>query len=100
MEIADACEGDVYVDDSGKLWRVTLVVHEPTVTVEEVEGTLHDPNRPIFPAAAQVAGVQLGQIFSGPYAAEIRKIRRSHFIGDKVWEGWWRIWRRRASEED
>lgn len=95
MDIADACEGDIYVDGSGKLWRVTLVVHEPTVTVEEVEGALYDPNRPLPQLHQGAQGLNL-QAFQALQAAEIRKVRRSHFIGDKIWEGWHRIWRRPA----
>jgi hypothetical protein len=93
MDIADAAEGDIYVDDIGKLWRVTMVVHEPTVTVEEVEGTLYDPNRPtaFHQQLGGLVGIGQNQL---ALPAEIRRIRRSHFIGDKIWQGWKRIWRK------
>jgi len=37
MSVHDAQPNDVYVDDSGKLWRVVGVCGEPTVIVQEVE---------------------------------------------------------------
>ncbi len=92
-DISDAQEGDIYTDDVNKLWRVTVVVHEPTVTVEEVEGTLHDPNRPQH---FQVPGGGIG-LFQGNLPqglAEIRKAQRSKPTGDPLWRGWTRIWRR------
>ena len=97
-DIASAKIGDLYMDTNNQLWRVTNVVYEPTVTVEQVEGTLYDPNRPqIFPPIIQGAIGLHGQL--GTFAAEIRKMSRSHFIGDQVWNGWKRIWRKPAAPE-
>ena len=68
--INDAQPGDIYIDANGKLWRILEVVREPTVTAEEVEGTLRDPNAPI------------------------NKIRRAQTTADACWAGFTRIWRR------
>ncbi len=40
MSVHDAEPGDIYVDKDGKLWRVVGVCKDPTVTVEEVEGSI------------------------------------------------------------
>lgn len=37
MSVHDAKPGDIYVDASGKLWRVVGVFGEPSVIVQEVE---------------------------------------------------------------
>lgn len=37
MSVHDAKPGDLYADDSGKLWRVVGICGEPTVIVQEVE---------------------------------------------------------------
>ena len=94
-DISDAQEGDIYTDDVGKLWRVTMVVHEPAVTVEEVEGTLYDPNRPQY---YQMPGGGVG-VLQGTLSqpAEIRKARHSMPTSNALWRGWTRIWRRPTS---
>ena len=37
MSVHDAELGDLYVDETGKLWRVMMLCGEPTVHVQEVE---------------------------------------------------------------
>ncbi len=37
MSVHDAEPADLYVDDSGKLWRVIGTCGEPTVYIQEVE---------------------------------------------------------------
>lgn len=37
-EIRDATTGDIYVDQSGKLWRVVGRYDEPVVCVKAIEG--------------------------------------------------------------
>lgn len=43
--VHDAQPSDVYVDDSGKLWRVVGVCGEPTVIMQEVETA--EPESPV-----------------------------------------------------
>lgn len=45
MSVHDAKPGDLYVDGSGKLWRVVGVCGEPTVIVREVESAA--PESPV-----------------------------------------------------
>lgn len=42
MSVHDAELGDLYVDESGKLWRVVALCGEPTVHVQEVESLTPD----------------------------------------------------------
>lgn len=77
MSVHDAAPEDIYTDDHGKLWRVISICHEPTVEVEEVEGTLSDPG--------------------GLNRVRIVKIRRSGGTSGLMWSGWKRIWRRGTS---
>ena len=90
----DAETGDIYADANGKLWRVTLVVREPTITVEEVEGTLYDPNAPQLFLAQHPMQQGLVQSYVPRAGAEIRKLKKSYFTGSDVWSGWVRIWRK------
>lgn len=93
MSVHDAEPGDIYADETGKLWRIVGVCHEPTVIAEEVEGTIDDPNAPqpnYFGAA--IAGLSLL-----PRRASIRKARQSGGIGGLMWAGWSRILRRTGS---
>ena len=39
MSVHDAEPGDIYVDESGKLWRCIATCNEPTCTFEEIEPT-------------------------------------------------------------
>lgn len=87
-DIRDAQEGDIFVDPSGKLWRIVLVVREPTVEAEEVEGTLWDPNAP----PQTLHGVVAAQNIFQPPRATINKTRRKFPISDALWNGWQRIW--------
>jgi hypothetical protein len=43
MSVHDAKPADVYVDHTGKLWRVLHTCHEPTVTMIEVDGFIGKP---------------------------------------------------------
>lgn len=90
MSVHDAVPGDVYADEQGKLWRIVAVCHEPTVTAEEVEGTLHDPAVPmqLFVGAGVAQGGQHGMP-----RAQIVKARRTGATGGLIWSGWKRIWR-------
>lgn len=38
----DTEPGDIFVDENGKLWRVSWITTHPTTCLEEVEGTLVD----------------------------------------------------------
>lgn len=93
MSVHDAQPGDIYTDEQGKLWRIIGVCHQPTVTAEEVEGTLHDPNAPRFDGA-QAIGVAAIQGLIGQHRAEIRKARQSGGTDGLMWNGWKRIWHR------
>jgi len=42
MSVHDAELGDLYTDESGKLWRVVGLCREPTVHVQEVESLTPD----------------------------------------------------------
>jgi hypothetical protein len=64
MSVHDAEPSDIYVDDSGKLWRVVGVCGEPTVIVEEIE-----PASPESP------------------------VRRHGGVSGVMWRGWKRIHR-------
>lgn len=90
MSVNDAEPGDIYADHNGKLWRIIAITHQPTITAEEVEGTLHDPNAPLPP------NVGAGGIFwAGGMTprATIQKARRTGGIGGLMWSDWTRIWR-------
>lgn len=90
MSVHDAEPGDIYVDLTGKLWRVIAVCHQPTVTAEEVEGHL--------PSANNFAGAQvgIGQAIAGLYPPQpqIVKARMSGSTSGFMWSGFKRIWRR------
>lgn len=89
MSVHDAEPGDVYADKQGKLWRVMGVCHEPTVTVEEVEGRLS-------PSPYDgLGGVQIGHIVGGgTVSPSIVKARMSGGTAGQMWEGFKRIWRK------
>lgn len=60
MSVHDAEPMDVYVDATGKLWRVVGIVREPTVMVEKIE-TQHPEER----APARRSGGVSGQMWQG-----------------------------------
>lgn len=95
-DIADAQPGDLYIDANGKLWRILEVVREPTVTAEEVEGTLWDPNAPMQLGAPQIRGAVLVQGMIAPMAASINKAKWIKTTADACWVGFTRIWRKPA----
>lgn len=70
MSVHDAVPGDIYVDRTGKLWRCVTVCHEPTVTMEEVEGRVEGP---------------------------IIRGRQSGGVSGLMWNGWKRIFRKEAA---
>ena len=88
--VSDAEPLDVYVDKQGKLWRVVGVCKEPTVIMEEVEGTLFDPNAR-YPLTAAQGCVVLPNLASG--AASITRARKSGGVGGYMWDGFKRIFR-------
>lgn len=90
MSVHDAEPGDIYTDESGKLWRIIAVCRDPTVDAEEVEGTLYDPNAP--PAIHWQGQVSSVQSVVLPRAS-INKRRVSGGVGGLMWNGWQRIWR-------
>lgn len=99
MTISDAEPGDIYIDASGKLWRITAVYREPTVEAQEVEGTLHDPGAPqISPQVWQQGQIAHQGLLGGagsfppPRASIVKKTQRG-FMGADIWNGWKRIWR-------
>jgi len=75
MTVHDAEPGDVYVDDSGKLWRC---IRPPKVSFEEVEAT---------DATMDCSGAWVMQ-----------KQCREGALGDLMWNGWKRIWRKEKVE--
>lgn len=64
MSVQDAKPSDLYVDATGKVWRVVSVCTEPTVTVQEVEKTRGHAN----------------------------PIQKSGGISALMWEGFKRVW--------
>lgn len=93
MSVHGAEPGDIYADANGKLWRILFVVHEPTVTAEEIEGTLFDPNATTPPTAAQGLGQSIYQGLP-PQRARIEKRKQIGAVGGLMWNGWKRIWRK------
>lgn len=87
MSVHDAELDDIYVDGAGKLWRVVAICHEPTVTVEEVEGNL--PTRSEYGGAAQA---MIGMM--PPSWPSIIKSRMSGGTSGFMWDGFKRIWRK------
>lgn len=85
---ADTEPGDIFTDAGGKLWRVQSICHHPTVTLEEVEGTLHDPNKPVQFEIVTGIGLVSGQ--GG--AAKIIKRTLSGAFAAMMWTGFSRIW--------
>lgn len=92
MSVHDAEPGDIYTDESDKLWRIVGVCREPTVIAEEVEGTLRDPNKP--PPLTSAAAVNMTNVGTFIRHAEIVKARKSGGMHGLMWTGWTRIWRR------
>lgn len=90
MSMQDAELFDVYVDDSGKLWRVIAVCRDPTVTVEEVEPSGHssDPG-PYYRDSMIGVGVSTLTV-PGTF---IRK-RMDGSVGGAMWNGFKRIFRK------
>jgi hypothetical protein len=70
MPVHDAEPGDIYVDDSGKLWRC---VRPPSVSFEEVEG-------------------QVKMDASGAWVTHKQHCEGA--LGGPLWNGWKRIWRK------
>jgi len=66
MTIHDAEPGDIYVDDSGKIWRCISICPEPTVKFVEIE---------------QTQGAQA-------------RLSRDGGVSGLMWKGWRRIWRK------
>lgn len=64
MSVHDAKPNDVYIDESGKLWRVVGVCGEPTVIVQEIESAT--PESPV---------------------------QRSGGVSGYMWHGWKRVHR-------
>lgn len=90
MSVHDAQPNDIYVDNTGKLWRCVGVCHEPTVIFEEVEGRTAAP--PDLTMQAQ--GQLLAQQYRAPEAPPIIKDRKSGGVGGFMWNGWKRIFRK------
>ncbi len=88
---SDAAAGDVFTDATGKLWRVQSIQHEPTVTMDEVEGTLHDPNAPVS-YLPNIIPMQLSGL-AVPRASIVKR-SMSGAIGAAMWNDFMRIWRR------
>lgn len=84
MSVHDAEPNDVYVDGSGKLWRVVWTCHEPTVGVEAVEpsGYLPGPDGAIDAAT--------GSSLTGSFIRE----KRSGGVSGQMWQNFRRVWRR------
>jgi hypothetical protein len=96
MSVHDAEPGDIYADETGKLWRITMVCRDPAVEAEEVEGTLFDPHAPpLPPSALQSASAYSAQNFIA--RAKINKRQVSGGVGGQMWRGWQRIWRGKQS---
>jgi hypothetical protein len=85
MSVHDAEPGDIYADKDGKLWRVVGVVRDPSVTVEEVEGSLCDPNNR--------NGIVSTRSEGPPRVASIEKRRQFGGVGGQMWNGFTRIFR-------
>lgn len=58
-DISEAQAGDVFVDAEDKLWRVTEVVQEPSVTMAEIEPAVGNGER------ATRAGVVSHEMWGG-----------------------------------
>lgn len=68
-DVRDAEPGDIYIDATGKLWRVVGVCHEPTVIMKEIET---DDRLNVH-------------------------VRKTGGINGAMWNGWRRIWRIEAA---
>ena len=93
MSVHDAEPGDIYADEQGKLWRITSICREPTVTAEEVEPHGHSTDR------TTLVGVGIGPVAGGglamlPINGTYLRSRQSGGTGGAMWKGWNRIWRK------
>ena len=89
LSISTAEPYDIYIDSSGKLWRIKEVVPAPTIIAEEIEGTLNDPNIP-YKIDTNVSAAVWPPITK----ASIDKRIIKDFTSSKYWEDWKRIHRR------
>ena len=93
MSVSDAELGDIYADDAGKLWRVTAICRDPTVTMESVEPTGHssDPPDPLTMMITDVTGVSTGRV-KGFFIRD----RKAGSVHGAMWNGFTRLLRRPA----
>jgi hypothetical protein len=87
MTTHDAELSDIYVDDSGKLWRVIITCSEQTVTFEAVEGHL-----PLAPSMLNNMAAQ-ANVYSQPQQPSLIHPRKTGGVNGAMWQGWKRIYR-------
>lgn len=84
----DAINGDVYVDEEGKLWRVIYTCPEPTLCMEELEP--HPQPNPVLLHQAM-------QNCQTPLTLPLPPRRKKEGgVSGQIWNGFKRVYRKQT----